>query len=819
MRVWIQRLKLVLAASMLTAISCVIGCGGEVGGGPSGIGAALTNVQLSAAVLALGLQDPQLVSANIPPGAVAAVDADEFALTLTGAGFDRRDITFTFPVGKGVTFNAGGATLEDRYVATFSPGFGVSGAVKVVPMFQEMDSAPRGDPEPATETVVENGVDRIRVKPPLRVDGNLLFEIATRTVRTSPTTTVVIEAGTLRSNVTNFRPWEGLFDYRVIAERLLNKLNFEVILEFSGGSLPVNAPYRVLFTSRQTISILEEPGNPNSGYTKRLVLTKGYNEIGGLGDPTLQYSAPVLLTVNVNDIPVAATGIRITAIEQSINDSVGGSDAGGVVTRFELDLPRNGSNFDDGAEQTQFIIINRLRRFRIEARAYIEDEGSVGRTAAVAYGATRQTSTGATGFNLLDKGYVLSIPAGVGTPPAVSVTMKSQIIDVDTVAGDLTSATGASLRDGRLVTITPANASILFTFNVPGEVRDDATFRSRVNVVDVGVDSIPKLVAVDLPNDVGSLGTENDDAVAFDEADDPQVLTEDADGVFVSETDISVNDRVIRVTLLPGAFSAGAVPADPGLRVHTAALSINSPGNARTLALTASATPGGVNVGYPLRARSVVFFAEELNTALGPPSGPPYNFSAFQDASGNADFPGTAAASVGIIDRNLFYRIRVEARSETGGAGVVLARGIRDFNPATTPDIEGARFGDAAGAVPFTETLVTNGSLRLRYNGSDGPITLQRGQTITLSAFMTVNGNLVQLPAGLFQFGEANDPGDFLSVSGANVTFRSNAPTGIQPVSLTGDIRVRVTYQDPVHGAMTDDLRFVVTGSGSGTVN
>jgi len=51
------------------------------------------------------------------------------------------------------------------------------------------------------------------------------------------------------------------------------------------------------------------------------------------------------------------------------------------------------------------------------------------------------------------------------------------------------------------------------------------------------------------------------------------------------------------------------------------------------------------------------------------------------------------------------------------------------------------------------------------------------------------------------------------------VTFRTAAPTGSLPANQTNDIRVRVTYIDPVNGTMTDDLQIIVTGSGSGTVN
>lgn len=819
---WLRRIRIAASALVLIAVSCIVGCGGELGGAPGGISATLTNVQLNAAVFGLGLADVNSVSTQVPGGTVAAVDATSFSITLVGAGFDRRDVSFSFDIptsgsASGLpTTDVSGAlppSLENIYTIP-----GGDPRVKVVAMVQELDSS--------GNVVTISGTP----KPPLRIEGNELKEVSNRTIGGS-----TFVAGNVRSGVQKVKPIPGLFDYRVLAERLLNKENFEVILEFQqNGVVGVGSNYRVLFTTLQRNSIVQ-----NGETQTKLILTKGYNE-GSLGDPTLQYSAPTFLNFNVRNIPASATGVVVTAIEEKLNEPSGGGDE--RLTKFELPIRK--AQLTGSTYNVNLLVINRLRRFRVEARAFVEADpvnNPVGRFAPIAYTATRPTSEATpSGFLAFsssntaeNNGFKIRIPANVGNltiPNSDLPALRSQIVEKTLTTAALTNPanTYAAVRDGDMLTIGPLTPSLLFS---PPDLVEPRTvsFNSSVQVIEIGSDQREAVRTLEIPNEVDNTDDPDDllpnGALTYEETTLPKLLTEIKDGKFKSITNPNPGTRVVRSELSAGVFT-DIVPAVTQLRSETSILAVTASLSKIYTVFTrqANTTPLVAPFDYPVRARSIRFVIEELNSTLITDT-TAVVYTGFVNAVGDADLPNripplpAAGLEIPITDRNRFYKITVEARSAPDGGGVALLRGVKDFD-GVTAGIQGAIHTNDPVEILFTDSTVTSSTVVSRVGASSGPINLRRGQTVALTSLLEIDGVNTVLNPSNFSYTVENDPSNMIDVSSAGeVTFRNGAPSGVLPTANIDNIRVRTTYNDPVLGAISGTIRFIVTGTGTGVVN
>lgn len=385
--------KRILAGSACAlAAGAVIaaGCGGATGGLPSGVSGALNNVKLSTSVVSLTFAGAG--STKIPPGTIAAIGTNYVKVTLKGASYDGSDVGHFFDI-RNATSNKASNGFGDKVLLYGQKG--VPASLVLPPVykvalaggaFKYTETIDFTFKTPAGNVTVKKGDSR------KTFDGAGNYTNVEMTVADEDATVTTLQLSSAASQILNRDKFDVTFDFLMPESEAVGEV-LQVISDMKADSIDDSLQSQMLPKGGRAFSIYRVvlPVSARLESTadgQVLDLTRNYN-VGGLGDPTLNYSAPMILDLTVSKVPKQAKNLNIRVVESSVES--GGVDPGAVsgTPRFEQDIPlsvdpasTNLSTLADGTQviadgaefltvKRKVLIVNRLRKVRLEVRAFL----------------------------------------------------------------------------------------------------------------------------------------------------------------------------------------------------------------------------------------------------------------------------------------------------------------------------------------------------------------------------------------------------------------------------------------------------------------
>lgn len=745
------------------------GCGGNTGGVPVGVGGALQNVRLQAAISTLTTSGGSTLLTSVVPliakaGSGSGAPPLSFTVTLKGAAYDKQDVIYEYAIPQGLQATA--AVPKD---ATSWSSDGVDAATLGSGVYQAFARITKVGGkiiiEPDNVFVRTSSTQYV----PMKFAGNP--GLAPSSLSSTEIASIVwvsygdADQGGARPHHSTFNPTDSAWEGRIVelpftfafvsqgAAQLVRQGTFDAIVTLltSASRADVRPYYSILYSGAVRID--------GSGIA-RLGSGDGAN-IGTDSDGGVSFAKAVDLTAPVDQISPEASKVTVDVKEVPLFNE-------GTSATPTYQVSEDHATGGPAAQNVELQIVNRLRQFRGSAKAFLPGAGG---------GQVEVASTSS------DVAFGISSEAGAYASGALTLTPKSGALTLS--APNLpTPAAGQ-----------PAETSaITAKFDGVGLDVDKSVIFTHYEVLDINGTSggmVPLSDTQETTLNVSSVtAVDSGVVVKFD----PGTATLSHAALINERFKLRIHGEIHRI-------AGDTLSTYAELTVGNEAIALED-------FIVRAATS---NNAHSARWKSVSYAAQD--SVQG---------GSYSDVFNN-DSGGTSLASGTVQVRNnsnkFFGSIRIF--SERNGGGLLLASG--SSSPSKYSLSEGATVAVASNVEPQANSPIEATVAGLQGDGSvANPYLISRGASATLGISLRLKSSveLLPAPARLFDFTVSAPTLLTSGVSSAGVfTVKSSVPSS----SLATNFTITVTYPEVVNGVLNTDrtysVHFRIPGNlGGGTV-